>query len=57
MEKTMKTQKRVLIVDDDPIILELYEHFLLSGGREVVTAESGETAMQILQEKHFDCLY
>ena len=57
MEKTMKTQKRVLIVDDDPIILELYEHFLLSGGHEVVTAESGETAMQILQEKHFDCLY
>lgn len=57
MEETMKAQKKILIVDDDPIILELYGHFLLSGGHEVVTAESGEAAMHILQEKHFDIAF
>ncbi|MEA2062350.1 MAG: sigma 54-interacting transcriptional regulator [Gemmatimonadota bacterium] len=44
--------EKVLIVDDDPIILESVSLTLMNKGHEVLTADSGEKALKILQR---DC--
>ena len=36
---------RILIADDDPLILDLVKHKLVSDGHEVLTAEDGEAAL------------
>lgn len=49
----------ILAVDDDPIILELLEQFVLAiGGHEISTASSGQDALQLLETNgasQFDC--
>ena len=44
--------RRILIVDDEPDILDLAKITLLSGGYEVLTAASGEEAMPIVIDKN-----
>jgi CheY-like chemotaxis protein len=39
---------RVLLVDDDPQVLELFDKLLTKGGHSVVSTNSGETALGIL---------
>ena len=48
--------KRLLFVDDEPIIREVYASLgdTLGSGHEVHTAESGEEALRLLDEKSFD---
>lgn len=41
----------VLMVDDEPMIVEVGRHFLLRLGWEVVTADSGETALANLDDE------
>jgi putative two-component system response regulator len=41
---------RILIVDDDPIALELLRDTLVDGGHEVVSAENGRAAIAIIQQ-------
>lgn len=40
--------RKILVVDDDPQILEVVEQALSSKGIEVVTAASGEEALELL---------
>lgn len=42
-------QKRILVVDDDMFIRELYEEVLKSEGFQVETAEDGEVGLQKLR--------
>lgn len=44
---------RVLIVDDDPIALELLEYTLREAGYEVTTAENGIAAMELVRTGKF----
>jgi len=44
---------RVLIVDDDPISLEILEHALIQMGHEVATATNGEEALELLRRGCF----
>ncbi len=45
---------RVLIVDDDPVILEVVGDILKKNGYEVVAAPSGAAGMRELERKYFD---
>ncbi|WP_262694759.1 ATP-binding protein [Kordiimonas aquimaris] len=46
----------ILIVDDDPAVREVLEDMLILQGHEVVSANSGEQALQELEAQAFDCM-
>jgi DNA-binding response OmpR family regulator len=48
------TAMRVLVVDDDPDIVKLLEHFLAAKGREVLSATSGAQALELLAREEPD---
>lgn len=48
--------KRVLVVDDEKGIRDLFRRVLETAGYEVKTAESGEQALEILKEEKFPLL-
>lgn len=45
---------RILLVDDEPSIQLLYSDVLADHGHEVVTAQSGDEAMQMIQKMPLD---
>ena len=45
---------RLLVVDDDPHILELVSHFLTAAGHEVMTAGTGHGALEMATRQKFD---
>jgi DNA-binding response OmpR family regulator len=45
---------KVMIVDDDPHILELYKVELLEEGYEIVTASTGKEAMEVFENENPD---
>ena len=47
------TEKRVLIVDDEPIVRESIRDWLKTAGYQVETAENGEDALKILENNDF----
>ena len=48
--------RRVLVVDDDPEVAELMREVLESAGFDVLTAESGAVALELLAEARFDAV-
>ncbi|MBI5847891.1 MAG: response regulator [Nitrospirae bacterium] len=48
--------KKVLVVDDEPDILELVSYNLKKEGFEVSSASDGEEALASIKKNHFDCL-
>ncbi len=49
-----KKNKKILIIDDDPPILELYEIWLASWGYEVITAKGGREALDMVGSSDYD---
>jgi putative two-component system response regulator len=47
---------RLLITDDDPIALEMLKEFLSDAGHEVICAEDGQQALELLQKEEFQIL-
>lgn len=45
---------RILVVDDDPLTVEMLKKGLETYGHEVITGESGYKALCLLEEDHFD---
>lgn len=45
---------RILVVDDEPGVRYFIEEALQDNGREIITAESGETALGLIAEQVFD---
>ncbi len=45
--------KPILIVDDEPIVRESIRDWLKDAGYEVVTAETGEEALEIVNQRDF----
>ena len=45
---------KVLVVDDDPTVLELLQNLLEMEGYQVTKAASGREALECLREKQFD---
>ncbi len=50
------TQPTVLCVDDDKVILTLFERLLTNNGYAVVTAESGDQALEVIQDTRPDLI-
>ncbi len=49
-EPSMKDHKRLLLIDDDPNLILLVKDYLEFRGYEVVTAENGREALEILEQ-------
>ena len=47
---------RILVVDDDILVLEALQELLASSGYEVRVATRGQEALEILDQEHFDLL-
>jgi DNA-binding response OmpR family regulator len=52
----MRMAHRILIVDDDILVLEALQELLSSSGYEVKTATRGQEALEILDQGRFDLL-
>ncbi|MGE4535481.1 response regulator [Desulfovibrio sp. JY] len=50
------SKKTILTVDDDPNIRDYLDALFTDNGYEVVTAESGERAMELLKDLRPDCI-
>ena len=48
--------KPVLIVDDEPIVRESIRDWLKDAGYQVVTAESGEEALELIEKQDFSVM-
>ena len=54
MEKIMPLNKKILLVEDDMITAAAEAVMLRKNGFEVVTASSGEKAIQVISTQNFD---
>src|SRR5512138_3892044 len=52
----MSASGRILVVDDEKFFQELFREVLSAAGHHPRTAGSGEEALQLLQDEHFDLL-
>jgi DNA-binding NarL/FixJ family response regulator len=50
-EPSMKDHKRLLLIDDDPNLILLVKDYLEFRGYEVITAENGREALEILEQE------
>ena len=53
----MTALRKVLVVDDDPVVCKSFDRVLTSKGYAVITAESGEEALRKLSEEKYDVVY
>ncbi len=49
----MDPKLKILIVDDNTVNLKLYKAVLKGSGREILTADSGEIALEVLNEEEY----
>jgi len=55
-ESAALSGKRVLVADDEPVVLELFARLLRQEGAKVTMAQDGEEAWQRLQHQEFDLI-
>ena len=48
--------KRILLVEDDPFLIDIYTRKLKRAGFETVVAEEGKEALKLLQQKTFELM-
>jgi len=48
--------KKILLVEDDQFLIDIYQKKLKDSGFEVEVAKDGEKALEILKEKEFDLM-
>ena len=53
----MTALRKVLVVDDDPVVRTSFDRVLSSKGYAVITAENGEEALRKLNEEKYDVVY
>jgi len=46
----MEKPRKILVVDDEPGVLRLFEKILVAGGYDVVTAENGKQALELMRK-------
>jgi CheY-like chemotaxis protein len=56
-EQTMTSTKRVLVVDDDPIVGQCFDQVLAPKGYAVIRASSGDEALARLASEQYDVVY
>jgi len=53
----MNATRKVLVVDDDPVVRKSFDRVLSGKGYAVITAENGEEALQKLNGEQYDVVY
>ncbi len=53
----MNTQRKVLVVDDDPVVGKSFDRVLSRKGYAVITARSGDEALSKLQSESYDVVF
>ncbi|MDP2620018.1 MAG: response regulator [Hyphomicrobiales bacterium] len=53
----MTALRKVLVVDDDPVVGKSFDRVLSGKGYAVITAENGEEALRKLNEEDYDLVY
>ncbi len=53
-EKASKRQLKILVIEDDPTIIKIYERILSNDGHRVVSALTGAQAVTKLKDESFD---
>lgn len=53
----MKTQRKVLVVDDDPVIAKSFDRVLSGKGYAVITARDGSEALRKLRDEKYDVVF
>ena len=53
----MKTNRKILVVDDDPVVGRSFERVLSSKGYAVINCHSGEEALAKLQKEEYDAVF
>ena len=48
--------KKILLVEDNPFLIDIYQKKLKDSGFKVEVAKDGEKALEILKEKNFDLM-
>jgi DNA-binding response OmpR family regulator len=48
--------KKILLVEDDPFLIDIYQKKLKDSGFKVEVANDGEKALEVLKEKNFDLM-
>lgn len=53
----MKTQRKVLVVDDDPVIAKSFDRVLSGKGYAVINARDGSEALRKLRDEEYDVVF
>lgn len=53
----MKTLRKVLVVDDDPVIARSFDRVLSGKGYAVITARDGDEALRKLRDENYDVVF
>ena len=53
----MKTERKVLVVDDDPVIARSFDRVLSGKGYAVITARDGNEALRKLRDEKYDVVF
>jgi CheY-like chemotaxis protein len=56
-EKAVNTLKKVLVVDDDPVISKSFDRVLTGKGYIVVSAENGQDALNKIANEQYDAVF
>ncbi|MBI5180926.1 MAG: response regulator, partial [Nitrospirae bacterium] len=54
--KKITKKRNIIVVDDEPVILELVKEILAKDGHHVDTASNGKAALKLIKEKTYDLL-
>ena len=57
MSASMSASRKVLVVDDDPVVRKSIDRVLTGKGYAVITAQNGEEALNKLNEEKYDLVY
>ncbi len=56
MQATATRPSSVLVIDDEPVVLELFQRVLAGKGLEIRTARNGDEALQLIEREGFGCV-
>jgi excisionase family DNA binding protein len=57
LEKSNRRPIQILVVDDEPLVGELFKHSLNESGYQVTTTLSSIEALELLNARHFDLIF
>jgi len=57
LSRSSTSKKRILVIDDEPVIGQLFERSLEGCGCEVISVQNGQEALDLVASKKFDLIF